>query len=594
MKALHAARTRLLFGILLGILLAAAAGYGAYLRKSVPASDFKQFAEQQIGGLINARVRIQDIRVGFLDEISLAGLVIDPESPKKALYVLGIEKITFRYHWERFWQRQFKKPNTVVLDSPRFVLESPLLPSVLLKTARILRDGGRVADEMRFQSGKLGFQLPGTGIRLELREIEGRLLRGLDDEWLIKMEGRLAGILNGKVLAEGIIDPVHGHLAFQVTLAGLNSSVESVLPLRNLNGSLRVTENEIILEPMSFEYSRIPVSVRGKVLDYDTPLPALDLDVSLGKELLETVFELKGDLAGSKLSGRIRWADAMVPLEGKLAYRDQTLALEDLKCGEAGGQGELDFSTGLAKLYLEDSRKRVDVSLRLGDWNMALATQLDHVAFFGADLVARGRFELAPDPQLWDGGGWGFNGNLQTDYVILDRVPFPDFSGSFHVAASAVDRMKFRWGKGYQMEGELGLAPPFPIDARIVLNGIDFKTLSSVFSKPLPANFAGVADGKVRLRGQKWKVEAEGEVEVREGRIGDFDYDQVTVRFFGIPPYLKLKDSRLKKGNRVFYLKGGLDLSSENVFHDVRIASSEQISIWSGKNLRVKAAENGG
>jgi hypothetical protein len=345
---------------------------------------------------------------------------------------------------------------------------------------------------------------------------------------------------------------------------------------------------------MSFEYSRIPVSVRGKIRDYDTPLPALDLDVSLGKDLLDTVFELKGDFAGSELSGRIRWADAMVPLQGKLLYRDNALSLKDLECGDAFGHGELDFSTGLARIYLEDPRKRLDVSLRLGDWNMALATQVDHVAFFGADLVARGRFELAPDPELWDGGAWGFNGSLQTDYVILDRVPFPDFSGSFHLAASTIDRMKFRWGKGYEMEGALGLAPPFPIDARIILSGLDFKTLSSVFSKPLPAHFAGMADGNVRLRGEKWKVEAEGEMEVREGRIGDFDYDQVTVRFFGIPPYLKLKDSRLKKGNRVFYLKGGLDLASENIFHDVRIASSEQISIWSGKSLRVKAAENGG
>ncbi|MBI4549301.1 MAG: hypothetical protein HY714_00030 [Candidatus Omnitrophica bacterium] len=594
MKALHAARTRLFTGILLGILLAGAAGYTAYLRRSVPASDFKQFAERQIGGWINARVRIQDIRVGFLDEISLAGLEIGQESPQQPLYVLGIEKITFKYHWDRFWSRQFKKPNTVVLDSPRFVLESPLVPSVLLKAARALRAGGRVADEMRFQQGKLGFQLPGTAVRLELKEIEGRMLRGLDEEWLLKFEGKLSGLLNGRVSAEGIVDPVHEHLAFQVTLAGLNSSLQSVLPLTNVNASLRVTENEIVLEPMTFEYSRVPVSVRGRVLDYDTPVPALDLDVSLGRELLETVFAVKGDLAGSSLSGRMRWADAMVPLEGRLSVRDGVLFLEDLTCGpEAQGQGEVDFSSGLVKIYLEAPGKRIDLSLRLGDWNVDFTAQLDHVAFFGADLVTRARFELAPDPELWDDDVWGFNGNLKTDYVILDRVPFPDFGGSFHVAASAVDRMRFQWGRGYELEGSLGLAPPFPIDARIALKGIDFKALGSVFSKPLPSNFAGQADGNVRLRGEKWKVDAEGEIRVHDGSIGEMDYDEVTVRFFGIPPYLKLKDSRLKKGNRVFYLKGGLDLAHENVFHDVYIASSEQISIWRGKDLRLKAAENG-
>ena len=48
---------------------------------------------------------------------------------------------------------------------------------------------------------------------------------------------------------------------------------------------------------------------------------------------------------------------------------------------------------------------------------------------------------------------------------------------------------------------------------------------------------------------------------------------------------MKLKDSRLKKGLRTFYLDGGIDISRPNIFHDVNVASSEKILLWSGKEL---------
>jgi hypothetical protein len=72
---------------------------------------------------------------------------------------------------------------------------------------------------------------------------------------------------------------------------------------------------------------------------------------------------------------------------------------------------------------------------------------------------------------------------------------------------------------------------------------------------------------------------------VNEGNIGSFEYDQLSLRFYGIPPYLKLKDSKLKKGMRTLLLDGGIDLSKSNPFQDVRVSSSEKILIWSGVEL---------
>jgi len=553
------------------------------LGRFVKVSDFKSFAEGRLGDILKARVHVSEVRVGFLDQISLNGLKINQENKNKVFYLLDIDKVVFKYNLGRFWQRDFKNPNTVLLDSPQFTLQSAS-PVTASEVNRVLKEGSRLTDAVEFKEGKVTLQAPLFGVHCDLENIQGEFKRIEGEKWQVNLEGRVKELFEGSAAVEGTVDLGRQDLSVRVLLNRLRSRRPG-FPVNAVSGVLKITSHEIQIEKLAFEYNRLPVEVSGWVRNLG-PSPELDLRVGIGKDAFHSIFQVKGVLAGSDLTGQIGLPGKGFPVRGKVFVKRNGFSFEDMRIADLfDSQGEFDFSKGTFHFYLERDKQRVDLGLNLQHWDIAFLMQVDHLPFFGADLVSRAHFRLKPDLELWSKNEWGFDGQIETDYLIFDQTPFPDFKGEFHVSQSRIERMDFHWGKGYGLSGNLGLKVPFSLDAAIMLKGIQLAEVKSLFSRPLPENFRGVADGEVKLRGENWKAEVEGNITVAQGSIGKIDYDEVSLQFHGIPPYLKLRNSRLKKGMRTFYLDGGIDLSNPNVFHDFRVASSEKILLWSGKEL---------
>lgn len=553
------------------------------LGRFVKVSDFKNFAEGRLGDLLKAKVHVGEVRVGFLDQISLNGLKINQQIQNKVFYLLDIDKVVFKYNLGRFWQRDFKNPNTVLLDSPQFTFQSANSVTAF-EINKVLKEGSRLTDELEFKEGKVTLQVPLLEAACDLTQLHGKFKRIEGETWRINLEGRVKQLFEGSVSAEGTVDLDRADLSVRVFLNRLKS-LRPDFPVKSISGVMEVTTREVHIEKFAFEYNRLPVEVSGWVRNFDT-VPQLDLDVRLGKETFRSVFKVQGALTGSELKGEIGLSGKGFPVSGRLEVSKTGFSLENLRIADLfDSQGTFDFSKGTFRFYLERDKQRVDLSLNLQRWNIDFLMQVDHLSFFGADLVSRAHFRLKPNQELWDQNEWGFDGEIKTDYLILDQAPFPDFKGTFHVTDARIERMDFYWGEGYSLAGNLDLKPPFPLDAALTLRSIQLGQMKSLCARPLPENFTGIASGDVKLRGENWRAQVEGAMTVEQGSIGNIDYDQVSLHFYGFPPYLKLRDSRLKKGMRTFYLDGGLDLASKNVFHDVRAASSEKILIWSGKEL---------
>ncbi len=571
-----------LFGISLALGVAILSSLGNFIK----VSDFKNFAEGKIGNLLKARVHVNEVKVGFLDQISLRGLRINQQIKNKVFYLLDIDKVVFKYNLGRFWQRDFKNPNTVFLDSPQFVFQSLASPFGFLHIDQFIKEGSRLTDELAFRDGKVSLNLPVYQLHFDLHKIQGRLKKVEPERWHVELEGQIEKLLQGSVSLDGFVDFARKQSAVRVFLNHLSSTDEAKLPIKDVCGVIRLSNEEIQIENLTLQYSRLPLRFKGFIRHFDTTSPDLDLTLSIDEEEVKTVFQVKGSLGNSSLDGKIRFSGADIPVHGKFAMNQQGFSLEDLQIGDfLGSQGEFDFGEKTFHLYLEHENQRIDLGFNLESWHIDSWSEVDHIPFFGADLVCRFRFELKPDQILWKENQWAFDGNLKTEYLILDQTPFPDFQGEFHVVPGKMDRIAFYWGRGYELRGFMVLKPPFTLETKIYLRQINLNEITSVFSKPLPENFKGIADGEVKIRGENWKAEVEGEIAVSNGSIGHFDYDRVSLHFYGIPPYLKLKDSRLKKGMRTFYLEGGIDLSKENVFQDIRVASSERILVWSGREL---------
>lgn len=571
------------------VLISLALLYGVLssLGKFVKTADLKKLAESRIGNLLQARVSVDEVKLGFLDQISLNGLKINQDVKNRAFYLLDIGQVVFKYNVSRFWRRDFDKPNTILFDSPQFLFQSRSLPSAWVEIDDLLEKGSQVADEVQFRKGRLSVHLPMQRVHFDLTPVQGKFKRVTPSRWRVGLEGRVSQMFKGVLELEGEVDQATKEFSIRIFMNQMRAANPEKLPVDGLDGVVHLTQEEIRFERVGLRFSRLPVKLEGSVLNYRRGLPHVDLRLSIGSRDMGVLFTVRDFHDGAcDLEGELRYKGSRVPFRGRLFLKGEQFLVEDFELSDDfHGQGEWNWKQGILHLYLERNRQRIDVALNLNDGSIDFRLQADHFKVSGIDVVSRALFQLKPDRVLAADNKWAFDGKVRTDYLILDQIPFPDFQGTFHTTSSRVDRMNFQWGEGYSLNGSWGLEPPFPLDTRISWTGINLGKVRSLFAHPLPPRFEGLAEGDVRVRGEASGVEVEGQARVRGGAIGDFDYDELYLRFFGIPPYLKLRDSKLKRGMNTFYLMGGLDLRKENLFQDVEVTSSEKIVIWSGKNL---------
>jgi len=555
------------------------------LARSVEGGQLQRIAEDKVGGLLQARVQVGEVKIGLLDRVSLKSLKVSQETGNRLFYLLNVDRMVFRYRWDQFWNRQFESPKTVTMDSPQFVFRSMGLPAAFLALSKRFRGSAAFIDELVFQEGKVRFDLPYYRARFNLLGLRGKLTRRDGENWDIRLESSLNQFFAGKLRAEGTVNPRTDDASLRLYLENLRSNHPNRLPVSDLQGVLEFEGDEVRVTRMSLLYKNIPVVIGGILSFPEDQSPGVDLEIKIGAGSYKSTFRLQGKLAGSGIEGTVQWGEKTVAVGGNVTYTGEELEFNPLRVGDYQVRGNIQMSTGDARFHFESGIRRVDVNLNLKNWESKIKVQADHIPFGGLDMVVLANFNLKPDEAFWKEDRWTFDGKLETDYLILDQTPFPEFQGCFHTNATRIEQMQFNWEKGFRMEGNAVLEPPFPWDAKVFLDKIRLEDLKSFLFNPLPEGLSGSASGQFEIRGEAGKTEVKGDITVTDGKIKGLDYEELWLRFYGIPPYLKLEDSKLKKGMRTFYLEGGIDLSKENMFQDIKAASSEKIIIWTGSEL---------
>jgi len=553
--------------------------------RHVSFSELRNLAESKIGTLLQATVKVGEINIGFLDRVSLKGLKISQEPGSKLFYLFDVDRIVFRYRWSQFWKSQFDIPKVVMLDSPKFVFRSAVLPEALLTLARTLAEGAVFVDELTFRHGRMRFDLPNFRARFDLSNLRGNIHRGKGKIWKLEGASDVNQFFRGKIRAEGIADLETNQSSVRFYLEKLDSTHPNLLPLANLRGVIEFSGDEVRIERIAFSYKHIPVMIKGRVSLLSSAQPKLELEVSMGRASYRSVFAIKGALTNSDVKGNIQLGARGIPVEGRLGLKGSELSFEDFRFGGFFATGAVNTRTGDTHLYLERDKERIDLKFNFKNWSIRMRLAGDHLPFFGLDLVVLADFDIEPDEAFWTDEKWTFRGKMKTDYLILDQTPFPDFQGTFHTISTKLDRMQFEWSKGFRLEGSASLESPYVGDCTVMMEGILLEKLKSFFFKPLPSGLRGDLSGRIHIRGEARNPEVEGNITVANGAIKGLDYEELWMHFYGVPPYLKIKESRLKKGMRTFYLDGGIDLAKQNIFQDLTAASSEKIIIWTGTEL---------
>jgi len=586
-------RNRLRFLLLaLGVLIAGVIFVPYFvLRAQAGKEDFKVLAESKIGDFLKARVQIENIRVGFFNQIAFSGLAIDSEQSQESSYRVQIDQVVFRYNLLQLFSRNFNAPSSIVLKMPEISVSNEAFPYALFQHVQF--GGGAMISELKLEGGNFRYEIPGVDADLIIRDIQG-VLKPTEDR-KIRMDFRegVEGLVEGQVHVRGVVDAGQRTHDLELELSSVRFGPTMRLPLRDLVGHMRWENNNLYFDELSTLIHGWKVHFQGR-LERFTTQPLLELNWRVGQDDPWAEWHFKADLETGNLQGSLTpRGRRSFPYYGNVRQEGLRFFFEGLRFDETyDGTGWVDFESGDYQFDIEKGNQRLGIDSNLEGMAFHMALKLDHFEVYGLDLVTSARIDVkAVEPQ-WEKRIWRFDGEFKTDYFILEYVPFDDFQGHFELKPYGIRNFKSSWGEVFQLEGSVGFKQ-FPPDGKWVLkvNGFDLEDVHEFARKPLPKKLGGLLEGKLKLDGPLDHPEVVGNFTVKEGRLGKLEYDRGIFQFRGFPPYLKLYDSRILKGRTTFPLEGALDLSLANMFHGVRVQRPDAFVIWKGWELNTSDAE---
>ncbi len=154
-------------------------------------------------------------------------------------------------------------------------------------------------------------------------------------------------------------------------------------------------------------------------------------------------------------------------------------------------------------------------------------------------------------------------GEVSTQYTLLNYKPVRDLYVKFAVRERRliIDPFWFGFVSG---RGKIDLTGDHTVDAGLDLVSTDLEEIWEMLRARgiTPPPLSGIVTGAVSLKGPVARLSWGGALSAYNGRLKDFDYERISVRFEGQYPMLRLIEGAVvsPEGPR-FKVEGALDLS---------------------------------
>jgi len=563
------------------------------LKAQVGRSDFRNLAEEKVSEFLQAEVKIDDIQVGFLNKLAFTGIHIQ-ETGDEPGNVLQVRQIIFRYDPFRLITQNFKTPNSVILESPKISLREGSFPYDFFQKLDFGEGATRIT-RLEMIGGQVQYPITGWDSKLEIRDIHGSFRPLGAGKLGADFQATLAGFLRGNIRAQGEINLLKRTHQLRLVLDSVNFAKEVFLPLEDLMGKMRWENNDLYFDELKVLVHGWKIRVGGK-LERLMSRPLLELRGSFGKRDPFSRWSFKADLESGELKAEAQpGLKGNIPLEGRIRQDEEKFYFDDLRInGRYDGHGWLNHRNGDYEMNFEKDVQRISVSsnLRQRQWKVKL--NFDHIRFYGWDIVTSAQVDFKPLASASAKKQGKFLAEFKTDYFILQQAPFADFKGRFEASLAGIKRLQGTWGESFRLEGDVRFPGGKPYaDLTLKVEDFDLGTVKEFANKPLPKELGGLLEGKLKIEGPLEKSDVIGHFTVKDGKLGRLDYDRGIIQFRGIPPYLKIYDSRILKGRSTLSIEGVLDLSLGNIFHGVHVRTADKFIIWKGWEM-VASPDGGG
>lgn len=578
-------RNLLLAGILILV-----GGY-QFVQAQVGRPEVLDFIESQASQWLIAKVKVERIQYLPPFQLALEGIQIEPSAFRRAFTIGRIRRLVLGYGLLNLLRWDFKVPSNIRLDSPEIRFDSANNPFPFLSSN---------SGSPRIFPGKLViqkglFRYPGGDSKQEMVLSKVRLKAMPDAGGKIHLElsSEIEGMIKGKIEARGVTNPSFNHYGFEVHVRDVAFLPEAKVPLQNLDGRLKVSDQLVEIESLTTLFHEWEVKGNGKIENWQVA-PKVSIDFSNKRGNAPFRFLLQMDFEKKLMTGEWSWINQTYPFEGEVVREKNKILFSKLKLpNDYRGQGEFDVASRDYHVSFERERRRFRIHSNLNHLSFETEFRLDHAAINHLDCVALGRVHIYPLPKESGDKSLRFKAEVKTDYFILEFQPLQDLAGNFEFDSGGISEMSFRWGEIFSLEGRiLFKGKDSRQDLTLRVEGFPLEEIHEFAGRPVPKNLTGRLEGKLKAKGEIHHPEIQGYFTIKDGTMNKLDFDRAVIQFRGFPPYLRLYDSKIFRGRSTLNMIGAIDLTLKNYLHGIQIKGPDHLVIWKGMSAYWKEGES--
>ncbi len=555
-----------------------------YVNQWVNSKEIKNQITKRLNYYLKTELNIGDVDFDVDTRLSLKDVIVRPQDDSD-LSLKGVERIKLSFNLNNIIKQDFNIPSIILLEKPKFQLLNFSFQKLF--QGNLPKFTVPIALQLKDASFSL-FKVNGvdTGLRIAKAEIS---LKG-DGQIKVKFQGSFFGSVEGKVSGQGNVGHKLEDVDMQFNLEGVRQSVDGVNVLRDLNGLVRLRQDNIVFENMDINLLSFPVQLGGNLTGFNKENPSFMLKILQSKvELLD----IEGDFEKNRFDGNINLLEREIELGGSLIKSEEEIIFIQDSWGEGKtAQLRVLIPEKQIQIGLVYGKQRYDAQFSLEDMDIQLDLKVDHLNIYDFDIVTSTHIKFKPQKKEWNLNDFALDASVNTDYFIFNYEPLKDFKGNFTFSIDGLSDVAITWGELYSLKGDIKFKDPGHVDLDLECKDVSLDQMTSLGFHALPSGMIGEMDGKVKIRGEAKQPEVSGYISIENGNIDNQSYDHLILNFYGNRHYLKLKDSNVSKDGRTFQIQGDVDFSNKNILSGVEVVKDGVFSIWSGKKANFDTLDN--
>jgi hypothetical protein len=177
--------------------------------------------------------------------------------------------------------------------------------------------------------------------------------------------------------------------------------------------------------------------------------------------------------------------------------------------------------------------------------------------------------------------------DLSTESSVLNYYPIDELEGSFLIDKDVARLIYLKMGDSVSATGAFTLKPPRKAFLKLVLAGYDISRPFIISGEEKPP-VSGRLSGEIFIEGPLDDLKTKAALSVKEGYLGDVEYNDMIINLEGIGPLLRIHDSRIIRKDSFLTIEGTADtkrFGTSAFLEDVVISTDEKTIIWEGWDI---------